>query len=118
MLRCTAYSTTVWSLDKHYDQLVAACHAQAISHIGILAGIMGKLLGTPEQLSACIRRLARDGITVWANVFGVDCPAMGRYYNPDGTPPATPIYWRGSLIVADESPDNDLLPPAWQYAVN
>lgn len=118
MVRCTAYSTTVWDLQKRYAEIVASCHAQSISHIGILAGIMGKLLGTPEQLSACIRRLARDGITVWANVFGVDCPAMGHYYNPDGTPPTTPIFWHGSLIVADESPDNDLLPPAWQYAVN
>jgi hypothetical protein len=118
MLRYTAYSTTVWSLDKHYAEIVAACHAQAISHIGILASVTGKLLGRPEHLRDYVQRLAKDGITVWAEVFGVGHPAMGEHYNPDGTPPVPAIHWHGDLIVENREADTALLPEGWQYAVN
>lgn len=118
MVKCTAYSTTVWSLDKHYDDIVAACHAQAISHIGILASVTGKLLGSPEHLRGYVQRLAKDGITTWAEVFGVGHPAMGEHYNPDGSPPNPPVHWHGDLTAENRESDTALLPEDWQYAVN
>jgi hypothetical protein len=118
MVKYTAYSTTVWSLDKHYEQIVAACHAQAISHIGILASVTGKLLGSPDHLRDYVQRLAQDGISTWAEVFGVGHPAMGEHYNPDGTPPVPAIHWHGDLVVENRESDTSLLPVGWQYAVN
>lgn len=118
MVRSTAYSTTVWRLDKSYDEIVAACRKQAISHIGILASVTGKLLGTPEKLAYYVKRLAQDGITTWAEVFGVGHPAMGSYYHPDGTPPSPAMHWQSGLILEAPHADSNLLPFGWQYAVN
>lgn len=125
MVRCTAYSTRVRSLnstrprslDARYDEIVAACKAQNITHIGILASVTGKLLAEPEQFRIYRERLARDGITCWAEVFGVGHPAMGTYYNADGTPPDPPLHWDGDLVVRDGD-DVNLLPRDWKYAVN
>lgn len=95
MVRCTAYSTRVktlhsarpHALDSRYDEIVAACKAQNITHIGILASVTGKLLAEPEQFRVYRDKLAADGITCWAEVFAVGHPAMGSYYHEDGTPP-------------------------------
>ncbi|MCE5258148.1 MAG: hypothetical protein LLG44_03700 [Chloroflexi bacterium] len=118
MVRSTAYSTTVWHLEKDYDKLVQACRIQGISHIGILSSVTGKLYGTPDQLAYYVKRLSQDGITAWAEVFGVGHPAMGDYYNPGGTPPSPTRFWQGELILNKPQPQSDLLPSNWQYAVN
>ncbi|MHB9032100.1 MAG: hypothetical protein ACYC6L_03525 [Anaerolineae bacterium] len=118
MVRSTAYSTTVWRLDKDYDELVRACRVQGISHIGILASVTGKIYGTPEKLAYYVKRLSQDGITCWAEVFGVGHPAMGNYYLPDGTPPVPTMFWEGPLVLETPQHHSDLLPPNWQYAVN
>ena len=125
MVRCTAYSTRVKtlhstrprSLDARYDEIVAACKAENITHIGILASVTGKLLAEPEQFRIYRDKLAADGITCWAEVFAVGHPAMGTYYNPDGTPPDPAMHWDGDLIVQDGDNVN-LLPRGWSYAVN
>jgi len=117
MVRCTAYSTRVNTLDTRYDEIVAACKAQNITHIGILASVTGKLLAEPARFREYRDRLAKDGISCWAEVFAVGHPAMGRYYNEDGTPPDLPLHWDGDLI-AQEGDDINLLPADWSYAVN
>jgi hypothetical protein len=85
--RCVAYATDVWRLDEQYDQIVAACHAQGISHISILAAGTGRVMGRPEQHREAIRRLHRDGLSVFACALGMGRPEMGVHYNSDGTPP-------------------------------
>jgi len=117
MVRCTAYSTRVSALDERYDEIVAACKAENITHIGILASVTGKLLAEPARFREYRDRLAEDGISCWAEVFAVGHPAMGRYYNEDGTPPEPPLHWEGDLI-AEPGDDLGLLPTDWSYAVN
>jgi hypothetical protein len=125
MVRCTAYSTRVktlhsarpHALDSRYAEIVAACKAQNITHIGILASVTGKLLAEPEQFRVYRDKLAADGITCWAEVFAVGHPAMGSYYHEDGTPPDPALHWEGDLIV-QENDNINLLPQDWSYAVN
>jgi len=124
-MRFTAYSVRVRSggradrmaLETRFDEIVKACKAQRIKHIGVLASITGKLLAEPEEFRHYRDRLSAEGITCWAEVFGVGHPAMGRYYNPDGTPPDPFLHWDGDLV-ARLGDDVSLLPRGWKYAVN
>ena len=118
MLHCSVYATDIWRLDEQYEEIVAACHAQGISRISIFAAGTGKIMGHPERHREYIRRLSRDGLSVFAIALGLGHPAMGEHYNPDGTPPDPPHFWRGGLIVEERLPDSSLLPLGWQYAVN